>query len=336
MHNSMQQLYRCWSWWESNPTLPPLLVWKDYQIFLHQYNVQYVITFLTVLQQSYNLTIVDPLLNTTPNRILNRKNMVRSKNTGLFSNDIDITDYAMLSSYHAYSLQQLFYNYIQSTANLTTRPAIQSGGCRTDRSEPNISILNRRTQSKRSILNSQVIAAQIQQLYPNSIVRVEYFENTTMLQQVQFFMESDIILSPHGAQLTGILYQPITASSSSRTSSCSQILELIPQDYLVADFFGSLAKVAGIQHSFFYVQPPMNTTNINDEGYNNAIDRTSSLINESNTTTDVLPDGKYKYHYFKSTQYRNDPFCPDVTIIVNAVKRMVDQWKTCCSKHLSS
>jgi hypothetical protein len=88
-------------------------------------------------------------------------------------------------------------------------------------------------------LNRNDLVVELTKQFPNSIVRIEYFEDKFFLQQAQFVMETDIMMSAHGAQLIGIVYQP---------GPCFQLVEFLPQDYLVTDHFGSLAKGAGIQH----------------------------------------------------------------------------------------
>jgi Glycosyltransferase 61 len=67
-----------------------------------------------------------------------------------------------------------------------------------------------------------------------SPVSVAHFETATFLEQVEFFANTDIVLSPHGAQLTGLAFLP----------RCGHILEIFPPYYLYDNFFGSLADAA--------------------------------------------------------------------------------------------
>lgn len=302
-------------------------------------NNPYVAEFLVVLQEQYNLTIMETQNVDVAKQKRNQKKKqkkkvpysyyndsdftippyVYSKNTGLFLDDIELTDFALLRPQHANDLSQLFQQFIHNHCDNITSAAssgnnnggIQLGGCIAGKSNnyhPKISILNRSTQSKRSILNVDQLLEEIIQSFPNSTVRVEYFEdNKTMIQQAQFFMESDIILSPHGAQLTGIIHQP-------SYDGCSQIVELLPQDYLVADYFGSLAKAAGVHHSFFYIQ-------------------TDKRVNDTSTLLEhELPDpyGQHKYHYYASSDYRNYQMCPTTTKLMASMQILVKNWQSCC------
>jgi hypothetical protein len=78
----------------------------------------------------------------------------------------------------------------------------------------------------------------------NYNVTVEYFSNKTFLQQVLFYISHDIVISPHGAQLTAL---PFLASST----SCNMIIEIFPNGYRIPHYFGSLAYYSNIKHAFF-------------------------------------------------------------------------------------
>lgn len=78
-------------------------------------------------------------------------------------------------------------------------------------------------------------------------VEVEYFEGKTFEQQVDFFRRTDIVISGHGAQLTGIPFM-----DSHSQNSCKHVMELYPEDYAPTFFFGSLAIQSGLRHSYVY------------------------------------------------------------------------------------
>lgn len=289
----MQQLYRCWSWWQTYPQLPKTLIWNNRYFALSDY----IQTFVDVLvnDKQVNLRIVDGEPDT--------EFTVSSKMTDRWMDDIELTDYALLKPEHATELSQVFQRHINTST-------FQPGGCHNIRNidndtipYPRILILNRSPHTGRTLANSNTVLEQIQRQFSGISIREIYFENNiTYLQQVQYFMESDIIISPHGAQLTGMIFQP------TESKRCSQLLEFLPKDYLVADFFGSLAKAAGIRHTFFYMD------------------------HESERQT--IPKD-HQFHYFQSVNYRGRMNCVNVTKVVDAVKTMVNDWQQCCMESTS-
>jgi hypothetical protein len=69
-----------------------------------------------------------------------------------------------------------------------------------DKEMPKIAILNRK--NTRSLLNVDEIAKSIkEELNMTDSVAVVGFENSSFVDQVKFFSEHDIVISPHGAQV---------------------------------------------------------------------------------------------------------------------------------------
>ena len=58
---------------------------------------------------------------------------------------------------------------------------------------------------------------------------------------MKFFVNTDILISPHGAQLGSIPFLP----------DCAAILELFPQYYWIPGYYGSLAKASG--HPYYHL-----------------------------------------------------------------------------------
>ena len=82
----------------------------------------------------------------------------------------------------------------------------RGGGCPSNtnnKTQPVIRILNRAPQSNRTLLNVDALQTALAEM-TQSTVDVVYFENKTFLEQVAFMMDTDILISPHGAQLTSI------------------------------------------------------------------------------------------------------------------------------------
>lgn len=203
---------------------------------------------------------------------------VRPKNTGKWKRDIELTDFAILDP--GRQLRNHFLSQI---------PSVVDPPCNLDR-QPRIAILNRLVDSGRHLLNANALATVIQRTIGIN-VPVVTFENKTFLEQVHFFMETDVLLSPHGAQLTGIAFMPDGAS----------LLEFFPRDYLVPDYFGSLAAAVGVNHSFFYLG-------------DNAIPQ------------------KERFHYMKGNiTTKSVAQCPDTAKVMAAVADIVQHWRPHCS-----
>jgi Glycosyltransferase 61 len=133
---------------------------------------------------------------------------------------------------------------------------------------PRIGILNRRPENFRSLLNVDAIvnALENELLYMNEniehcyrlgkiskpTVNVAYFEGVSFQSQIEFYSSVDIILTPHGAQETGLFFMP----------RCGAILEFFPKGYHIPWFFGNLARMSGIAHYSGYIS---NTTDIGED-----------------------------------------------------------------------
>jgi Glycosyltransferase 61 len=285
----MQQLYRCTSWWLANyPQRRPILLMGRYR---QLYKSEFIAGYLDLLQATIGLQVKRRHKNAAP---YPATLTVRSKDTGKWPMDIAITDYALLDPQR--QLRNLFFSqWSNDTAIHTSCPAQH------DRPMfPRIAILNRHLTSGRHVLNARAIAAAIQAIFPPYPVPIVYFENRTFLEQVRFFAtETDLVLAPHGAQLTGLAFLP----------PCAAVLELFPSNYLVPDFFGSLAAALNISHSFFYLG-----------------DNREDLI---------LPHEQYHF-YVPNDPLKDAAQCPDGAKIVDAVRRLVQNWHLCCSASVSS
>ena len=267
----MQQLYRCWSWWIANPEKEPVLIFEHHKKTLDN---AFITTFFDIAQKEINLRIVKQ--HDGP--------YVQPKDTGMWDNDIEITDYAMFDPER--KLRQIFAPHIPN--HIPDPPCDKKN--RSTRRLPKIAILNRNT--SRELLNAKELATSIEETFPGQTVQIVYFESKTMIEQVQFFMESDIVISPHGAQLTGIAFM----------KNCSTLVEFFPRDYVAADYFGSLAASVGINHKYFYL------------GENE--DQIQSYE---------------KYHYLPTYKFRDRSQCPNMVTVMDALVKVIQHWRPCCS-----
>jgi len=174
---------------------------------------------------------------------------------------------------------------------------------------PRISILNRdASTSRRSLLNAEQLAATLAQALhhgsspaasfdSNARIPIVYFENKTFEEQVEFWDNNDIVLSPHGAQLSGIPFLP----------SCGSVLEIFPLGLYLPFYFGSLAaEAAGVAYTAVY------TSVTGDWKAENA---------------------EHQRDIGTRQQTRRRNVCPSVDVVVEETFRLIESWRVCCQKH---
>lgn len=200
---------------------------------------------------------------------------------------------------------------------------------------PRIGILNR--SNTRTILNSDGLAKELSKLVyvyernttttPLKVrsdvpVSVAYFEDKTFLEQVEFFRQTDILISGHGAQLTGLPFMANDVSES-RAKSCKYVMELYPKKYGLPYYFGTLAVQSLIGHSYVYYEdgfphleagkPPLRNREVKRQPLQGLKpwDRANSQIKR------------------ERMQARNALFCPRPEDMVEYVSRLVHEWYKC-------
>lgn len=266
--HAMQQLYRCWSWWRANSHLPAVLLWHNEKN--HGKSSPFLKGFKAFLRHGMNVAIAR---NHT-------EAVVRTKLVDGFPQA-----FALMGSEDAHALTERVLSY--SGMNYT--PPV----CRTDEKAcPRIAILNRKL--KRELLNAQEITDAIRAILgANCSITITDFETTPFLGQVQFFAETDLVVSPHGAQLTGIPFLP----------RCGSVLELFPAGFFLPHYFGSLAASSRIHHGYMYL------------GTNLAAEQAAA-----------------EQSVAWRRKIRSRPICPPISKIVNGILQMVDTWRRCCTR----
>jgi Glycosyltransferase 61 len=128
-------------------------------------------------------------------------------------------------------------------------------------------------------------------------------EGTTFQEQVEFFQSVDILISGHGAQLTGLPFMADNYGSSS-SKSCKQVVELYPKHYALPYYFGSLAHQAGMAHSYMYMT--------------------------DNQTDIVLPwEIRNGATYQERFHARKAKLCPRPDAMVEAMVELIHDWHAC-------
>jgi hypothetical protein len=267
--HTMQQLYGCYSFWQTNQNRPPVLLMPSKSVQTKLEKNAFLKGFFRLLKDSvFGLDIIPKNLfsekyNTTSNGIRTA---------------IDVSGGYILT--HAKELSNLLTG---DESNQST-PFL----CK---SSPRIGVLNRRKAVGRSIVNTQKLV-QVMSTENGYNVSVEYFEDKSFQEQVDFFSSVDILLAPHGAQLTGLAFLQ---------STCSQLLELFPKGYAIPSFYGSLATNAGIGYSHLYLSDrPWQT------------EQAESLS--------------------QRIQARAADLCPSPDEVSASIRSLVQAWEECCRK----
>eukprot|EP00797_Seminavis_robusta_P024480 Sro410_g137490.2 (239) ;mRNA; r:59590-60306 len=126
---------------------------------------------------------------------------------------------------------------------------LESSGCRNNK-YPTIGFLNR--VGHRHVSNSHDIIQEIaaSKINHTEIQYLDSFDGKSFLEQAAFMANVDILISPHGAQLTNSIFMP----------QCGGFLELFPRGYHWPELFGTLAASNGHLPVGLYTGPPENRT----------------------------------------------------------------------------
>lgn len=269
--HTMQQLYRCWSLWNTNTGETGHL--NNTLVFPRQNlpNNNFVRGYIATLQTAIDLQVVRRTSETVtaipavPPNTIDSESFFRSPDPPYFA-----------------------WNQLRDAQDLRDVVASKIGmsnatSCNRD---PRISILNRH--GTRELINSHEIAQMAK------IETVEYFDwETPFHEQVQFFRSHDIVISPHGAQLTGIPFLP----------DCGTVLEIFPVGYYLPHFFGSLASASQKLHGFL-------------------------LVTKSGDWVSEIQVGMQNITTRNRARHRS--LCLEPRRVIDAIERMKRQWKSCC------
>jgi hypothetical protein len=121
-----------------------------------------------------------------------------------------------------------------------------------------------------------------------SISYLQSFDNMSMVEQVRWMSNIDILVTPHGAQMTSILFMP--------PASC--VLELFGVGLYVPHWYGSLSTSCNHTHMALYT---------------------------GNWTTKELE--LHRYRGDRRNKSRSMPLCPNVSAVVTAIDKLVSHWK---------
>lgn len=256
--------------------------------------------------------------------------------------------------------------------NNTTKPTVTYNNNVCSR-PPRIGILNRKR--TRSVLNSEDLAQDLSNMkyvyesdaqqdgkndrqenfrtthrrHSKQPVTVTYFENKDFAEQIRFFRNTDILISPHGAQLTGLPFMAngygttpnitaVTAANASihnggtiksdingLSASCKQVLEFFPKNYAIPFYFGTLAVQSDLNHAYVYFD------------YGEEDNTTDSGERERNVDNQSFPPPRHVMPwedvvspiYMERSIARQFNFCPRTDDFIAYVAELVMDWYRC-------
>jgi Glycosyltransferase 61 len=251
----MQQLYACFSYWQGYPTRQPiLLTTMPSKVARSKLSRNpFLDGFLHAMETQGGLQLMSrDELNLWVDEKKETQKDGNHGGTGRYSvQSFQIPGGFVLSN--PQNLTDLVRADLQLASPEVKSPTNDTLGVSKE-VQPRIGVLNRKSNSGRSIANVDQLVKSISEMMANMSVSIApvvvYFEGKSFRDQVEFFNGVDILISPHGAQLTGL---PFMAGKR-----CSHLLELFPRGYSIPTFFGSLAVNAQVRYSYLYLsdQPP--------------------------------------------------------------------------------
>ena len=288
--HAMQQLYKCVSFWNADRNKEAWLVMQKQplreQVFVRGFlDAIQDVRGVKIVRFRHTLQVARPIVDYGYD--------VTSKHLG----------YALHSPDDLEELRTELYqkNHLQ-TSNVAG--CVVKGGPTDDkktvprirrRRVPNLTILNRWADNGRRLLNARDLKDAIQTRFNLTTVRVVEFEQASVLQQVQMMGETDIVLSPHGAQLTSLPFLP----------TCGRVIEIFGLGYYVPQFFGRLAHASGEAYSHVYAG-------------GNDMEHETQVWMQSLETRSVA---------------RQLPICPEMETILRHVQQEIAAWKRCCTPY---
>ncbi|CAB9510845.1 expressed unknown protein [Seminavis robusta] len=297
--HAMQQLLRCFSWWHANRHQRPVLV-------LPATHAQYSYTsaFVQALRDIWKVQVFFLPKSDKAERPLRAISATVQTNNGKTPfqmtslHDAQVLRDGIQQHYHLLdnkndtlptAIQTITHNKNQSTTTTMAPP-----GCPTpnhdNKSMPVVGFLNR--QGGRRVTNYQAILQALN--LTSTVYYLDSFDHTTFLQQAAFMSHMDILIGPHGAQLTSAFLQP----------TCGGMLELFPKGLFWTSFFGTLATTTGHHHAALYTG--------------------GALAKQQNETK------YYQSTLELRVQSRNFQIHANPPAVVQQVEQLIQQWRACC------
>jgi len=218
--HTMQQLYRCFSWWHANPKKKAVLLNPPREL-----QTPFVVGFLDLLETHFHVTLT--------NEREGRKSVVARVNytfDGLsFEGGYKMRSPGDFDMMHEKGLSKL---------GVTPKAGCPAAGPPT----PRITILNREQSSGRYMEDAIELKTLLEKELDVAVNLVSSMDGKDFTEQVQLMADTDILISPHGAQLTSMPFLP----------KCAHVYEIFPMGYLTPKFYGSLAASRALNYNYIY------------------------------------------------------------------------------------
>lgn len=304
----MQQIYRCWSFWQNHPEKIAVFLTVDENTEIHRMMGQAFNRGILEILPDMGVQVVRP----SDVGLGSFQNLERGGLTGWLTRKFkdslpDIgarvkarKETGSISGRAIFPIGPPWKDYYQSTSsndmrtlrqralsalslNSTESLPCQLGG--EPGQVPRITVLNRK--SNRQLLNVDELVADLRESLQLSYdIPVIDFEKATFRDQVKTFSVTDILVTPHGAQEAGIVFMP----------QCAGVLEMFPEGFFLPKFFGSLAASAGLDHAYLYLSK-----------------------NSPRPILDVKAEARLL------------DFCPPIDRVREGVVLLVERWRKCCN-----
>ncbi|CAB9528744.1 unknown protein [Seminavis robusta] len=228
-HN-FQQLLRCFSWWQldQNKNKAPVL-------YIQQYNhsngrTESIHDMYKAMHEVFGVRLdIEKRANTDSPEV--------HVDAPWRAMDVQTKTYAMVSPDHAKTLVEGLLNHY--TPNNDKRAGCPADG-KSKKSKPVMAFLDRKD-SKRSISNGPEVLDKLRQS-GHDIRYQPSFHGMSLIEQIKFMSEADIVMGPHGTQFTSSLFMPW----------CGSLLKFFPRQYYAPNWYGSMVALSGKHHFLTY------------------------------------------------------------------------------------
>lgn len=277
MPHYMQQLYRCWSFWNQYPHHKPVLITTHRKSNHYRRAMQRPFTSgLSQLMPQMGIEVMDiKQLSPVPD----------SNTTTMINDDAHSISVVTAGPFHAPEDTSFQVASIADMHELRRRvldalDIVPSPAACHDR--PRVAILNRR--KTRRIVNVQDLQEGLSlslfgdRVNSSEAIPVVFLEGKSFEDQVKTFADIDILITPHGAQETGIVFMP----------PCGAVLELIPNGYYYPNFFGTLAATCGLGHAFLYFGSDLTKSHNVSYSWNNMTIRSANFCPSRHIITSAV------------------------------------------------
>ncbi|CAB9517271.1 expressed unknown protein [Seminavis robusta] len=304
----MQELLRCFSWWQANQQQTPVLVLDDKEL-----KQEYARDFVGVLEKSFGVQVVKNRLflpNKTDSNFVYTDVNIYSQPPHLVERAWfqihNLQDAALLRKETLKLAKENKERDDRNLAEATTNELL--GGCpgeggplSASKKQPVIAFLNRN--GDRHVENIGDILEALKKTkvlgHTLGILDIHYissFDQLSFWEQVDVMSKVDIVIGPHGAQFTSVAFLP----------ACGGLFELFPKGYYYPNYFGSLARTTGHYHFHLYT----GGMNIDAE------------LNQDMMTLEGRMEARSRH------------VIANVDLVLQGVQQLAERWQSCCERRL--